>query len=612
MTKRSRLIIVLVLMAIGAAFIWPTINWYFVVPQDVKQVVSGSRESIRDYAVAGGVATVQELSKQVAANPETPIQGQYGITFQVPRKDKDGNTFLSEPTTVKLEGLQAFVEEKYRDQGKAFPAKWTIKDVWIAAGADKTAQIENIQAWAENKIRKDILAIKSQKSRIIQLGLDLSGGMSVVIQADKASMEKRLGKAVSDTEYSEALDQTIEQLKGRIDQFGVSEPSVRKDIGANRILIEIPGDNDPERVNQFLMGGGSLALQIVDETALQPLLDYQTTYRTEHNGDAWEPSKATPPADLIPAGSQARAYVQKDAYGVDYTVKYIPTKEGSEFVVDGNYITEANTDRDQMGRPLTTFSLSSEGATKFGALTKANVGKSMAIVLDGKVRAYARIQNEIPNGRVQLEGFTYEDGRAISKVLKTGALKLDLKVESVQAVGASLGADAVESGIMAIIVGFGLIFVFMLVYYLGCGVIADIALIMKLYFMFAILAVFNLTLTMTSIAGLILTVGIAVDANVIIFERIKDELRAGKGRAAAVAGGYKKAFWTIIDSNITNLIVAILLAYLGTGPIAGFAVTLMAGIVTSLFSALFVSRLIQDFETEQLGHTKMSIAWRLK
>jgi preprotein translocase subunit SecD len=185
-------------------------------------------------------------------------------------------------------------------------------------------------------------------------------------------------------------------------------------------------------------------------------------------------------------------------------------------------------------------------------------------------------------------------------------------VESVQAVGASLGADAVQSGIMAIIVGFGLIFVFMLVYYLGCGVIADIALIMKLYFMFAILAVFNLTLTMTSIAGLILTVGIAVDANVIIFERIKDELRAGKGRAAAVAGGYKKAFWTIIDSNITNLIVAILLAYLGTGPIAGFAVTLMAGIVTSLFSALFVSRLIQDFETEQLGHTKMSIAWRLK
>ncbi len=582
MTKISRLIVVLVLMAIGAAFIWPTINWYFIVPENVKQVASGSRESIRTHAQEKALVAIQELKALVTSSPDAPMPASYAY-------------------------VQDHAASLYRDAGKATPAAWTVKSVLDAFGS-----AEAVETVVEDKLRQDILAIKNTGTRIIQLGLDLKGGMSVVIQADRAGLDKRLGKAVTDAEYSEAMDQTIEQLKSRIDQFGVSEPSVRKDIGANRILIEIPGYNDPERVNQFLMGGGNLALQIVDDEATQKLMEYQAKYKSEHDAQPWDPSKETP-ADLIPAGTQARAYKQKDKYGIDYTVRYIVTKESSDTTVDGNSITEAQVARDNLtGAPTVNFVMNSEGGKKFGQITRDNKGKSMAIVLADNVRAYARISEEIPNGQVRLTGFAQEEAMAISKVLKTGALKLDLKVESVQAVGASLGDDAVRSGIMAIAVGFGLVFLFMLIYYLGCGVIADIALIAKLYFMFAILAVFNLTLTMTSIAGLILTVGIAVDANVIIFERIKDELRSGKARAAAVAGGYKKAFWTIIDSNITNLIAAILMAYLGTGPIQGFAVTLMAGIVTSLFSALFVSRLIQDFETEQLGHTKMSIAWRLK
>ena len=583
MTKRYRLLLVLVFVAIGAAFIWPTINWYMIVPKDVQKIASGSRESIRDYAQTKALASIQELKQLVVATPDAPLPLEYAFL-----KDK----------------VVAIMKDN--DASKPVPASLTVKQALIAF--DSPEALEKV---FEKKFRDDILKVKTGKSRIIQLGLDLSGGMSVVLQADRAGLEKRLGKSITDTEYSDAMDQTIEQLKLRIDSFGVSEPTVRKDIGANRILIEIPGDPDPERVNQMLMGGGSLALQIVDESALQGLINYQAEYKSSHDAQPWDPTKETP-AGLIPSGSVALPYVQKDDYGVDYTLRYIPIKEASEYTVDGNFITESTTDRDQMGRPVTTFSLNTIGAEKFAKVTKDNVQKSLAIVLEGKVRAYATIQDEIPNGRVQLTGFTYEDGKAISKVLKTGALKLDLKVESVQEVGASLGKDAVNSGLMAMILGFGLVFAFMLFYYLGCGIIADIALVMKLYFMFAILAVLDMTLTMTSIAGLILTVGIAVDANVIIFERIKDELRTGKGRGAAVAGGYKKAFWTIIDSNITNLIAGALMYFLGTGPIQGFAVTLMAGIATSLFSALFISRLIQDFETEQLGHTKMSIAWRLK
>jgi preprotein translocase subunit SecD len=245
-------------------------------------------------------------------------------------------------------------------------------------------------------------------------------------------------------------------------------------------------------------------------------------------------------------------------------------------------------------------------------MSRDNVGTSLAIVMDGKVRAYAQISEEIPGGQVMMQGFDLEDANDISRVLRTAALPVDLEIISLQQVGASLGEDAIQAGIQAILLGFALVIVFIILYYLGSGLVATVGLMINMFMIIAFLSAFNLTLTLTSIAGLILTVGMAVDANVIIFERIKEEFRLGKSAGASIQAGYQKAFWTIMDANLTTFIAALFLSYLGTGPVQGFAVTLAVGIVFSVFSALFVTRLLFDFGTDVLKSPKLSISWRLK
>jgi preprotein translocase subunit SecD len=211
-----------------------------------------------------------------------------------------------------------------------------------------------------------------------------------------------------------------------------------------------------------------------------------------------------------------------------------------------------------------------------------------------------------------MTGFDNDEAQQLSIVLKTAALPINLNVIDEQSVGASLGSDAIRTGIMAMIIGFIAVIIFMIIYYKGAGIVATLALVLNFLFIMAILSSFKMTLTMTSIAGLILNVGMAVDANVIIFERIKEELRLGKARAAAIEAGFKKAFWTVMDANITTLIAAIFLSQLGKGPIRGFAVTLAVGIVSSLFTAIFVSKTILSFGSDTLKLNKLSIGWGLK
>jgi preprotein translocase subunit SecD len=386
---------------------------------------------------------------------------------------------------------------------------------------------------------------------------------------------------------------------------------IRRQEGSNRIEIEIPGDNDPERVNAFLMGRGSLNLQIVDDEATAQLLDYQQDFRSRFNID-WDPEVDDIP-EFVPAGTAVRPFVQKDEYNIDYVVRYIVTREDSSNVLDGQYIEEASTASDPLtGRPTTTFRLDNEGAGLFQQLTAANVNNSLAIVMDGKVRAYATISEEIPGGAVRISGFTAEESLNIARVLQTAALPIDLIIVNQQRVGASLGADAVDAGIRAILLGLAAVVIFMLAYYKGAGIIATVGLVLNLFMITAILSALGFTMTLTSIAGLILTVGMAVDANVIIFERIKEEYRLGKSASASVAAGYKKAFWTIMDANLTTGIAAVLLSFLGTGPIRGFAVTLSVGILSSVFTALWITRLFFAITTEGIGRDKLSISWRTR
>jgi len=454
------------------------------------------------------------------------------------------------------------------------------------------------------------LALKDQKGRIIQLGLDLSGGIRVLLEADVESLAARIGSTPTEAELSEAIDLALEILNNRIDQFGVTEPSIRKEEGTNRILVEIPGDADPERVNAFLMGRGSLNLQLVDSVAFEQLQTFLADYRSRNNVD-WFPG-ATEQPDFVPAGSEIRPVVQRDTYGVDQVVSYIVTRENSESIVDGSFIREAVVGSDNVtGRPTVNFVLDAEGGELMRIMSRDNVGTPLAIVMDGRVRAYATISEELGSS-VMIRGFTLEESNNIARVLRTAALPVDLEIISLQTVGASLGEDAISAGVQAIIVGLIGVIIFIIAYYLGGGLVASTGLVVNFFMIIATLSAFNLTLTLTSIAGLILTVGMAVDANVIIFERIKEEYRLGKSAAASIHAGYKKAFWTIMDANLTTFIAALFLSYLGTGPVQGFAVTLAVGIVFSVFSALFVTRLLYDFGTDVLKRNTLSIAWRLK
>lgn len=581
MNKRLRFIFLLFVIALAVALLYPTVNWYFIVDDEKQAVASSSQEEIKRFTQARAREDIRRLVSLVQS---------------------DEDVLLPED----LAPVQKKAQELLRIERASFPDTWTVRNTLTAFRDQDEALLQ-----MEDYYREEIFALKEQKTRVINLGLDLSGGINVVLEADIDSLAERLERQPTDDEVAEAIDLALEILNNRIDTFGVTEPIIRRQEGGNRIEIEIPGDNDPERVNAFLIGQGNLKLQIVDDEATSELLDYQNEFRTSNSID-WEPERDGNP-DFIPAGSVIRPFVQRDEYNIEYVVRYIVTREDSANVLDGSHIQDADTSSDPFtGRPTTTFVLDNEGSDLFQQITGANIGSSLSIVMDGKVRAHASISTEIGGGSVQITGFTAEESRNIARVLQTAALPVDLVIVNQQRVGATLGQDSVEAGLRAILYGMIAVVVFMLLYYKGAGIIANFALLMNLFFIIALLSAFNLTLTLTSIAGLILTVGMAVDANVIIFERIKEEYRLGKSAAASVEAGYKKAFWTIMDANLTTGIAAVFLSFLGTGPIQGFAVTLSVGIVCSVFTALWITRLFFDILTDGLGRQKLSISWRAR
>lgn len=572
MSKRLRLLIILALVAFGVSAFLPTVRWYFFVPQDQKILAQSSRIEIRDWAQAQAREALDELRAGAAA--EEPLPGEY--------------SFLVATAEDNLEAIE-----------EPIPDSWTTTDV-LRSFRDQNEAFDTL----EEHYRSQVLELKEMKERIVQLGLDLSGGISVTLEADRESLAERLDAEPTSAQMSEAVDLAVEIIRNRIDRFGVTEPQIRTSDN-NQIIIEIPGDNDRERVNSFLLGRGSLNFHIVNDDATAELINLQ------NRNPGWSPEIDGTP-DFVPAGSVVREYVTRDEYGIDTRVRWIVIYEDiDQYGLDGAHIQDAQVARDPLtNQPTVNFVLDSEGADIFAGLTRDNVGSSLAIVMDDKVRAYARIQEEIPTGQVRITGFSDEEASNIALVLRTAALPVDLEIVNQEVVGASLGEQAIDIGLRSIALGFALIIIFMVIYYKGAGVVADVALVLNLFFIVAVLSAFNLTLTLTSIAGIILTVGMAVDANVIIFERVKEEYRLGKGARASVTAGFQKAFWTVMDANITTFIAALFLSQLGTGPIQGFAVTLAVGIVSSMFTALVVTRLFFDFSTETLKRSKLSIAWR--
>ena len=573
MSKRFRFFIVLLVLAISGVFLYPTFEWYFLIPDQKIDLASGSREQIQMYAKTKAAEVSGELKAMIAESPDKEIPAEYDFLITTAKKN-------------------------YKLAKNELPKLWSVEAVF----AGFTGESEFFAA-IEDYYRSDLLAIKEQGTSIMQLGLDLSGGMRVQLSADRESLAERLEREPGTTDMAEAVDRAMEILTNRIDKFGVTEPSIRKQ-GDSQIIIEIPGAADPDRVRSFLMGKGSLNFHIVDQEISQEVQNY-----LNQNPQAMVGSDGKiRGTDIVPAGFIVRGYYVKDSYGIDQLQRYIVIRQDAG--LDGGRIQEATVGSHPItGKPVINFRLDREGGDIFFKLTSENEGETLAIVLDDKVKAMARISEPIRDS-VQMTGFGREEANDLALVLRTAAMPVDLIVENQQAIGAALGEDSIAEGLMAITIGFIGVIIFMFLYYKGAGLVSDLALVLNLIIIVAILSAFNLTLTLTSIAGLILTVGMAVDANVIIFERIKEEYRIGKSADASVKAGFRKAFWTVMDANITTFIAAIFLSQLGSGPIQGFAYTLAVGIVSSMFTALFVSRLVFDFGLETLGMKKLSIGWR--
>ncbi len=570
MSKRMRLLIILVLLGISYWFLYPTVKWYLWIPEEKKEIATGSAEQVKLYAQR---KANEALKKLLSLDLKDTLPSEF--------------SFLLERA-----------KERYKIEKKPIPKEWTVEEVLSSYPSKEDVYVE-----LENHYREEIQAIKRLRERTLQLGLDLKGGMYVVIEADLKALEEAQGKPLTAEEKEDVIKRALEILNNRIDQFGVTEPQIRRE-GANRIVVELPGAADRDRMNKFIMGKGKLDFRLVDDEGLKKFREYYT----KHSNDFLDAEGNLKDPSILPKGDVLLKVVKKDAYGVLETQGYTVVKK--EAALEGKYIRNARVNRDPLtNQPVVNFFLTGEGGDIFYKFTSENVNKTLAVVLDDKVRAQARIAEPIRDA-VRVTGFTQDEANDLALVLRTGALPVPLVIINSTAIGASLGEDAIKQGLRAILVGFILVIAFMAVYYLGSGLIADLALILNLYFIVSILSVFNFTLTLTSIAGVILTVGMAVDANVIIFERIKEEYRIGKQRQAAIKAGFAKAFWTVMDANITTFIAAIALTQLAKGPIQGFAITLAVGIVSSMFTALFVSRLIFDFSTDVLKRKGISISWR--
>ncbi len=370
-----------------------------------------------------------------------------------------------------------------------------------------------------------------------------------------------------------AADQALETIRNRIDQFGVSEPDIRTQ-GDKRILIQLPGIKDRERAKELVGKTALLEFKLVDESIDPKMVK----------------------AENAPPGSEILYEDIKDPETKQITGKraWLIKKQT---LLTGAVLADARVRYDQQyNEPYVSIDFDKKGARIFERITGENVQKRLAIVLDRTVHSAPVIQEKISGGSARITGnFTTEEARDLAIVLRAGALPAPVNILEERSVGPSLGADSIRQGLISMCIGGVLVVLFMIIYYKGAGLIADIALILDIILIAAGLAGFQATLTLPGIAGIILTIGMAVDANVLIFERIREELSLGKTPRSSVDSGYSKATLTILDANVTTLIAALVLFQFGTGPVRGFAVTLSLGVLASLFTSLILTRLIFDY-----------------
>jgi preprotein translocase subunit SecD len=376
---------------------------------------------------------------------------------------------------------------------------------------------------------------------------------------------------------NDAVTQSIETIRNRIDKLGVSEPVIQEHgLGQHQILVQLPGVDDPARVKEIMQSTAMLEIrQAIDNQGYPSEADAIRA----HGG-------------MLPPGSvMLRGRSIGSTNGMATEQVYIVSRTA---VVAGRDIRDARPDRDQSGRPAVGFNLTNDGGRRFSAFTRAHINDYLAVVLDNRVREVASIESEISDAGIIRGGFTEQSSKDLAMLLRSGALPASIRYLEERTVGPSLGADSIRQGVTAAVIGMSLVMAFMLVYYRGAGFNADLALVLNLIILLGFLGFTGAVLTLPGIAGVILTVGMGVDSNVLIFERIREELRNGKAPASAVDQGFSRAWLTIVDTHVTTIVSAFILFLFGTGPVRGFAVTLTFGLAANLFTAVFVSRVIFD------------------
>jgi len=406
----------------------------------------------------------------------------------------------------------------------------------------------------------------------IKLGLDLQGGTSFVVAMDTSTLATTdTNAAVADFKKEAALSQAVEVLRKRVDKFGVAEPIIQP-AGANRILIQLPGLSEADKES---------AMRQIQKAAF---LEFRLVH--ERSGELIEQGIAEPGYEIL----------KEERIGRDGRKQVIPYVVRKKPSLTGKYVRNAFVTRQQVSnQPEIAFNLNSEGAKIFGDLTEANVGRQLAIVLDGVLYSAPVIKTAILGGSGVVEGnFDLKEAQELANVLEN-PLQAPVKIIESREVDPSLGKDTIKSAIKAAIIGTVAVAAFMLVYYLFAGLVANAALMLNIVILLGVMCYIRTTFTLPGIAGVVLTIGMAVDANVLIFERIREELAAGKSMRGALAAGYSKAFGTIFDSNLTTLISSVILIFMGTGPVKGFGVALTIGVSASMFTALVVTRLIFDW-----------------
>ena len=639
----------------------------------VTKVQENKAEKYAEAAVAAAqnsaaFAKVSEMDKAFYLDSIRKVENRHYIDSISAEKVYFGYTFKdvkSKEINLGLDlkgGMNVMLQVQLKDLVKAL------------AGGNAAPEFEQALALAQERSvnsRQDFITLFAEAWKETSNGMPLAQIFGTYEMRDKISPETTDEQVIDVIrgEAESAISNSFNVLRNRIDRFGVTQPNIQKLGNSGRILVELPGVKEPERVRKLLQGTASLEFWTTyDNTEVEAYLAEANAVLAELLADTEEEAvvEETPATEgdslleaelqqteneaaneaanrkqnplfsiLQPSGARGYACIGYANYADTAQVnKYISMAQargifppeframwsvkpsqafaGNENIyelvaikaasrdgkapLDGGVVTDARISYGNTGgNPSVSMSMNAEGANIWARLTKDNIGKQVAIVLDGMVYSYPTVNSEISGGSSEISGnFTLEEAEDLANVLKSGKLPAPATIIQEQVVGPSLGAESINSGLISFVIAFLLVLVYMVLFYQGAGLVADIALLVNVLFLFGTLVSFGAVLTLPGIAGLVLTLGMAVDANVIIYERIKEELRAGKGLSKAVADGYKNAYSAIIDGQFTTFLTGLVLFFFGSGPVQGFATTLIIGIITSVLTSVFITRIIFD------------------